>query len=158
VVRQSLLFLFIKDSLMKFNVHVALSLVVLLSAVVLGTQLSLSSAEEKKDSKPLMYELRTYTTADGRLPALHKRFSEHTMQIFEKHGMQNVIYWVPADQENTLVYVIAHKSQEAADASWAAFRKDPEWQKAYKASTADGKIVTKVVNQFLTATEYSPMK
>ena len=136
---QALLFLYIKDPRMKSNIRVALSLVVLLSAVVLGTQLSSSSAEE-------------------RLPALHKRFSEHTMQIFEKHGMKNIIYWVPEDKENTLVYVIAHKSKEAADASWATFRKDPEWQKAYKASTEDGKIVTKVVKQFLTSTEYSPMK
>ena len=143
---------------MKSNIRVALSLVVLLSAVVLGTQLSSSNAEEKKAATPLLYELRTYTTAEGRLPALHKRFSEHTMQIFEKHGMKNIIYWVPEDKENTLVYVIAHKSKEAADASWAAFRKDPEWQKAYKASTADGKIVTKVVKQYLTSTEYSPMK
>ena len=143
---------------MKSPVHVTLSLLVLLSAVVLGSQLSPSSAGDKKETKPLVYELRTYTTAEGRLPALHKRFSDHTMKIFEKHGMQNIIYWVPEGKENTLVYVIAHESRKAADASWAAFRKDPEWQKAYKASIEDGKIVTKVEKQFLTATEYSPMK
>lgn len=118
---------------------------------------SRSDADEKK-AAALVYELRTYTTAEGRLPALHKRFRDHTMKIFEKHGMKNVIYWTPADKKNTLVYVISHKSMKAADDSWGAFRKDPEWQKVFKASRADGPIVTKVEKQFLSATDYSPMK
>ena len=51
-------------------------------------------AEEKpnKTTNRPLYELRTYTTVAGKLPDLHKRFCEHTMQIFEKHGIQNVIY------------------------------------------------------------------
>lgn len=140
------------------RVRITLSLAALASAVFLGTQLSSSTADDKKESEELVYELRTYTTAEGRLPALHSRFRDHTMKIFEKHGMKNIIYWVPEDKENTLVYVIAHKSLEAADASWAAFRKDPEWQRVFKASREDGSIVTKVQKQFLTATDYSPMK
>ena len=144
---------------MTSRTRIALTFAALLAAVALGTQFSQSSAEEKKqDKKPLVYELRTYTTAEGRLPALHKRFRDHTMKIFEKHGMKNIIYWEPTDKENTLVYVIAHESKKAADASWAAFRKDPDWQKVAKASRADGPIVTKVTKQFLTATDYSPMK
>ena len=143
---------------MNSRTRIALGLVALIAAVALGTQLSTLTADDKKDAEPLVYELRTYTTAEGRLPALHKRFSEHTMQIFEKHGMKNVIYWVPEEKENTLVYVIAHKSRKAADASWDAFRKDPDWIKAFKASREDGKIVTKVERQFLTATDYSPLK
>lgn len=113
-------------------------------------------SEEKQDA--VVYELRTYTTNEGRLPALHKRFREHTMKIFEKHGMKNVAYWVPTETKDTLVYVIAHKSLKAAEASWAGFRDDPEWKAAYQASIVDGKIVKKVDKQFLTATDYSPMK
>jgi len=103
-----------------------------------------------------VYELRTYTTAAGRLPALHKRFQDHTIRIFEKHGMKNVVYWTPVDQDNTLVYLLEHKSRTAAKASWAAFVKDPEWQKVFKASRQDGPIVTKVKSQFLRKTGYSP--
>src|SRR3954468_19441623 len=68
-----------------------------------------------------VYELRTYTTLPGRLPALNKRFAEHTMKLFEKHGMRNEIYWTPLDDElkdNTLIYVVSHESRDAADKSW----------------------------------------
>lgn len=113
-------------------------------------------SDEKQDT--MVYELRTYTTNEGRLPALHQRFRDHTMKIFEKHGMKNIAYWTPAETKDTLVYVIAHKSLEAAEASWAGFRDDPEWKAAYAASIVDGKIVKKVEKQYLTATDYSPMK
>ena len=79
-----------------------------------------------------MFEIRTYHTFPGRLDALHKRFREHTMKMFEKHGMSNVGYWVPQDSpahESTLIYVISHASREAAKANWAAFSADPEWKK-----------------------------
>ena len=81
-----------------------------------------------------IYELRIYTTNPGKLPDLHKRFREHTMQLFEKHGMENVIYWTLTEdfkdesKDNTLVYLLAHKSKAAAEASWKAFIADPEWQ------------------------------
>ncbi|MEX0700528.1 MAG: NIPSNAP family protein [Planctomycetales bacterium] len=105
-----------------------------------------------------VYELRTYVTVPGRLPALHQRFREHTVKLFEKHGMENVIYWTPADKEDTLVYVLKHKSRDAADKSWTAFRNDPEWKKAQMESERDGKIVEKVERVWLTTTDYSPQK
>src|ERR1043165_10121575 len=92
---------------------------------------------QKKNVNSRVYELRTYTTLAGRLPALHKRFSEHTMKLFEKHGMKNEAYWVPTDDERkdtTLIYVISHESDDAAKKSWAAFQADPDWQKARAAS------------------------
>jgi hypothetical protein len=110
------------------------------------------------EKKPMLYELRIYTTHEGRLPALHKRFREHTMRLFEKHGMKNIIYWTPTDKDNTLVYVVAHQSLEAAERSWQGFRNDPEWHKAREASEADGPIVAKVERMFLSPTEYSPIK
>ena len=45
-----------------------------------------------------VFEIRTYHTFPGRLDALHKRFREHTMKMFEKHGMTNVAYWTFAGQ------------------------------------------------------------
>src|SRR5712691_12439848 len=82
----------------------------------------------------------------GRLPALHKRFAEHTMKLFEKQGMRNEMYWTPTDdarKDTTLIYFLAHESQEAADRSWKAFQADPEWIKVRDASEADGKILAK---------------
>ncbi len=108
-----------------------------------------------------VYELRTYTTVEGRLDALLARFRDHTTKLFEKHGMKNVGYWVPADEprsKNTLVYILRHESREAAKKSWDAFRKDPEWIKARAASEAGGKIVEKVESIYLTPTAFSALK
>ena len=108
-----------------------------------------------------VYELRTYYTLPGRLDALNARFRNHTTKLFEKHGMQNIGYWVPQDEPkkaNTLIYVISHASRDAAKASWQAFRVDPEWQKVSKASEADGKIVEKVESIYMDATDYSALK
>ena len=108
-----------------------------------------------------VFEIRTYTTPEGKLDELHKRFREHTMKIFEKHGMTNIGYWTPQDPalaSHTLIYVLAHKSRAAAEKSWADFRADPEWQKVKGASEAKGPIVTKVESVFVEPTDYSPMK
>ena len=107
-----------------------------------------------------VYELRTYTTNPGRLPALQKRFAEHTMRLFEKHGMQNVMYWTPMDsarKDNTLIYVISHASREAADKNWREFSADSDWVKASTASEVDGKILANSPERvFMTATPWSP--
>jgi hypothetical protein len=110
---------------------------------------------------PRVFEIRTYHTLPGRLDALNKRFREHTMRIFEKHGMTNIAYWTFQDspaKENTLIYVISHKSRETAKASWAAFIEDPEWKKVAEESQRDGKIVERIESVFVDATDYSPLK
>jgi NIPSNAP protein len=108
-----------------------------------------------------VYELRTYTAPEGKLEELHARFKNHTMRIFKKHNMTSVAYFRPEDsplKENTLIYLISHPSREAAKENWAAFQKDPEWQKVAQESQVNGKIVAKVESVFLDATDYSPMK
>src|SRR5438046_7005379 len=83
------------------------------------------------------YELRAYYAAPGKLDALNARFRNHTMQIFEKHGMVNIGYWMPADNpDNKLIYVLAFPSRDAAKKSWADFSKDPDWQKVLAESEA----------------------
>ena len=115
-------------------------------------------AEEKEEAG--IYELRTYTTNEGKLKNLHARFRDHTIRIFEKHGMKSLGYWVPTDEKkskNTLIYILKHKSLEAAKASWKAFGRDPEWRKVAKESQVDGKILAKRPEKvFLKATGYSP--
>ena len=114
------------------------------------------SAQGKK-----VYELRTYYTLPGRLPNLLARFRNHTTKLFEKHGITNVGYWVPADEpksQNTLIYLLAHDSRDAAKKSWDAFRADPDWLKARSESEADGKIVDKVESVYMEATDFSALK
>ena len=119
-------------------------------------------AEEARAQPPdRVFELRTYTTLPGRLDALHARFAGHTIRLFEKHGMTNIGYFTPREaplSENTLIYLLAHDSREAADASWAAFMADPEWQEAAEASQRDGQILERVESVFMDPTEYSQLK
>jgi heme-degrading monooxygenase HmoA len=110
---------------------------------------------------PRLFELRTYVAPPGKLKELHARFRDHTLKLFEKHGMKNVIYLSPKDPkqaDNTLVYLISHDSEESKDKSWAAFKEDPEWKAAHKASEANGKLVENVKVEFFSATDYSPIK
>ncbi len=103
------------------------------------------------------YELRTYYAAPGKLDDLHARFRNHTMKLFENHGMSNFGYWVPVDNtNNTLIYLLGHKDREAAKKSWSAFGADAEWKKVQKESEANGKLVQRVESVFLTRTDYSP--
>src|ERR1039457_4645892 len=108
-----------------------------------------------------VFELRTYTCNEGKLPDLLARFRNHTTRIFERHGMTNIAYWVPQDSpahEDTLIYIIAHASREAAKKNWDEFRNDPEWQKVQKDSEANGKIVSKVESVFMDPADFSPVK
>ena len=108
-----------------------------------------------------VFELRTYTAPEGKLPALEARFRDHTMDYFEKHGMTSVGYWTPQDApeaSNTIVYLLAHPSRAAARENWAAFSADPGWQEVSRASQVDGRIVSKVVSVFLDPTDFSPIK
>jgi hypothetical protein len=111
---------------------------------------------------PRVFQLRTYTATAGKLPNVHARFRDHTVKLFRKHGMTNVGYWevIPKDnaEPNTLIYVLAHPSQEAGEASFNAFRADPNWTKAKTASEANGPIVDKVEAVYMAATDYSPVK
>src|SRR5438552_11471335 len=93
-----------------------------------------------------VFELRTYTCNEGKLEALKARFRDHTSEIFKRHGMESIGYWVPQDPEKsktTLIYIIAHPSREAATKNWNEFRNDPEWKKVAAESEANGKILAK---------------
>lgn len=139
-----------------FIAAIALSAMVLTaSAAETAATVSPSVA---KDSR--CFEMRTYYAAPGKLEALNARFRDHTCALFKKHGMENIGYWIPTEKgsDNTLVYIIAHKSREAAKKSWSDFVNDPEWKKAQKESEANGKLVEKAESVFLGATDYSLIK
>jgi len=108
-----------------------------------------------------VYELRTYTAAEGKLDAVNARFRDHTRSIFERHNMKSVGYWMPMEGPmagKTLIYILEHPSREEATKSWAAFRNDPEWVKVKAESEAAGPIVAKAESTFMTAADYSAIK
>ena len=112
-------------------------------------------------AKGPVYELRTYTAADGKLDALKARFKNDTIRIFKKHGMESVGYWVPEDpalSKNTLIYILKHPSREEAEQHWTDFQNDPEWKKVSAESEANGKLVLKVERLWLDPTEFSALK
>ena len=130
-----------------------LSLIIGLSAGIFAS----SSAQETGK----VFELRIYTATPGNLENLHARFRDHTIRIFENNGMKIVGFLSPTSEEDaddTLIYVLEHASQEAANASWQAFGQDPEWKTVSDASNANGPILAGVERRYMTATDYSPLK
>jgi len=105
------------------------------------------------------FEMRVYYAADGKLDDLHARFRDHTVKLFEKHGMTNIGYWVPVNNtNNTLIYILAYPSREAREVSWKAFQADPDWKTAKANSEKNGSLVSKVEQTFLEATDYSVLE
>jgi hypothetical protein len=108
-----------------------------------------------------VFELRTYTAQPGKFAAMQARFRDHIIPLFKKHNLELVGFWTYADapgSENTLVYILAHKSREAAKMNWAAFSKDPVRVQVWADTEKDGPINLKVESVFLNPTEYSPIK
>lgn len=128
-------------------------------AIITLMAVSLPAAAVRAEDSAV-YELRIYTCNEGKLPDLLKRFRDHTCKLFEKHGITNIGYWVPVDKENgsetTLIYIISHKSRDAAKESWKAFGSDPDWKAAAKASEANGKILAKIESIYMKTTDFSP--
>ena len=130
-----------------------------LVALWLGHQALEAQGEKKVETR--VFEMRTYYAHPGKMTALHARFRDHTNKLFVKHGMTLIGYWNPIDAKESevkLVYILAYPTKAAADKSWADFRKDPDWDKARKASEVNGPLVAKVESVFLNPTDYSPIK
>ncbi len=110
-----------------------------------------------------VFELRTYTTPEGKLDDLHARFRDHTMELFEKHGMTNIAYFQPLDDQPgaavTLIYFLAHPSQQAGLEAFGNFRADPAWIEAKAASERDGSLTAPdgVKSLYLKSTDFSPL-
>ena len=132
------------------------------AAVVAAVASSPGPLRAVPDASQRVFELRTYHTPPGKMQALHARFRDHSITLLERHGMKMVGFWVPTDADkgsaDTLVYIVAHQSREAAAASWKAFGADPEWVKVKAESEKDGPLTSKVDSVFMSPTDYSPMK
>jgi hypothetical protein len=118
-------------------------------------------ADETTAKSEKVFELRIYHANEGKLDDLNARFRDHTTKLFAKHGIENIGYWVPTDGEaakNTLYYIVAHPSREAAKENWKAFINDPDWKAAAKKSEENGKLVGKLESVYMKPVDYSPIK
>ncbi len=130
--------------------------VALLTAGLFGGSLGVVPDAQAQSTR--IFELRTYTSHEGKLDDVVARFRNHTTKLFEKHGMTNIGYWVPREQPNTLIYIVSHANRDAATKSWDAFRKDADWITARTASEVNGPIVAKVQSVFMDPTNFSGLK
>lgn len=126
-----------------------------------GPAPALSATMAAQTSGGRVFELRTYTAHPGKFEAMKARFRQHILPLFKKHKLELIGFWTYADppgSENTLVYVLAHPSREAAAANWKAFIADPERLKAWAETEKDGPINLKVESVYLNAFDASPIK
>jgi uncharacterized protein YbaA (DUF1428 family) len=109
-----------------------------------------------------VFELRTYSQLPGRNPAILARFRDHTMKIFKSHDIKNIAYFTTIEKDTAvqskLVYLVAHPSEEAAKANWAAFVNDPKWKQVSGDSEKDGKIIEKIESIFMIPTTFSTIR
>lgn len=104
-----------------------------------------------------LQELRVYDAMPGKLPALHDRFAKHTMDLFTKHGIENIAYWVDeVGTSNRLTYLLGYPDLATRERGWTAFQADPAWQQARAESEKDGALVRVSRHSILRLASYSP--
>ena len=108
----------------------------------------------------MIYEYRVYEAAPGKLEALNARFRNHTLGIFERHGIKNIGYWTASvgDYSDRLIYIVAFEDEGHRERAWAEFSADPEWNRVRAESEVDGALVSRVFNSLLSPTDYSPLQ
>ena len=137
--------------------HKTMAALLLLAASLAGGLLTSGAANAQSTAR--VFELRTYTTNDGKLNDLVNRFRDHTVRIFARHDMVSIGYWIPKETPNTLIYILAHPNREAATKNWDEFRKDPEWVTARTASEVNGTILAKPPHSvYMDPTAFSALK
>jgi len=108
----------------------------------------------------MLYEMRVYYCAPGRLGALNKRFADVTLKLWKKHGIRQVGFFtdVIGDHNQKLTYLLAWEDMAEREKKWTAFANDPEWIKKRAESEADGIIVARIANSLMAPTPYSKLK
>ena len=108
----------------------------------------------------MIYELRIYRTMPGKMPNLLSRFQNHTLKIWEKHGIRQAGFWTTlvGESQNELTYMLAWESLAEREQKWTAFFNDTEWHKVRAETEKDGPINANVSNQFLIPTAFSSVK
>ncbi|MCE2463187.1 MAG: NIPSNAP family protein [Dehalococcoidia bacterium] len=128
-----------------------------LLARVRNTIMRLTSYSPEPVINSNVQELRDYQSMPGKLDALNARFANHTIPLFEKHGIENIGYWTDdVGTSEQLIYMLGYPSLGDREKSWASFQADPEWQRVRAETEKDGVLTAKAVNTIIRLTPYSP--
>ncbi len=108
----------------------------------------------------MIHELRIYHCLPGRLPALLRRFEQHTLRIWERFGIRQAGFWTVAigDSNHKLYYLLAWESLAERTAKWDAFRADPEWLQLAAESEREGPMLERIENMILQPTSFSSVR
>ena len=108
----------------------------------------------------MIHELRIYRSVTGKLPALVRRFQDHTLRIWHKHGIRQSGFWTTliGTSQRDLTYMLAWESLADREKRWNAFLADPEWAAVVAESERDGQLVENISSQLLTPTGFSAVK
>lgn len=104
----------------------------------------------------MTFELRIYHANPGKMPQLLNRFRTHTINLFPRHGMENVGYWIDDATPNDLIYILKHTGDP--ESNWKNFGADPDWKTAKEASEVDGRLVASIESKFMSATDFSEIQ
>jgi len=108
----------------------------------------------------MIYELRIYDVAPGKLPALVDRMGKRTIALFEKHGIETTGVWTPEISEKSnhrMVHMLAYESLADRERKWKAFLSDPEVLRMVAETEGDTPWVIHSKNTILRPTPYSPL-
>lgn len=108
----------------------------------------------------MIIELRIYHCVPGRLNALNDRFTNTTLGLWKKYGIEQVGFWTTlvGPDNQALTYMLKWDSLAERETKWNGFQADPEWQAKRALSEADGAIVDRIENQLLAPTAYSALR
>ena len=108
----------------------------------------------------MIYELRIYHCAPGRLPDLNKRFETATLKLWERYDFRPVGFWTVmiGESNHDLYYLLAWKDLAERERAFSAFGADPQWLAARAESEKNGPLTTHITNYMLSPTAYSQLK
>jgi hypothetical protein len=153
------LFLMEKDAVMNRALTIGL-----IAAAFCAGAVATSAFEHAAAAPPprqRIFQLRTYYPREGQMEAVRRRFREHGVALFRKHGIEVIGFWTPhdaKDKDRKLVYMIAWPSMEAAKAAWKSFGGDPDRKRIWADYNKDGDIVDHWEAVYLDPIEFSPLQ
>jgi hypothetical protein len=108
----------------------------------------------------VIYELRVYHAAPGKLEDLNRRFEQMTVKKLNEHGMKVVGAWNTwvGPNNHDLTWICAHESMEAFERNWSGFLADQEWQDYRIGTDTPVRLVTNVTNTLMGPTTWSPLQ
>lgn len=105
----------------------------------------------------MLYEYRVYDVLPGRMEALHRRWEQVTLRLFDKHGIRLIGIWESVvGVSSELHYILEWDDWGHRERLWSAFLQDEEWVKAKAESERDGLITARMRNQLWRRARYWP--